>query len=229
MLHVTEGKNKEAVKQIKTYLEKKNVDSSKITQTSIDLSVSFISGVQEHFPSAAINFDKFHVVQLLNRAMDEVRKKERKEYTALKGHKYTFLKNKKNLTEAKIAELSDLIILYPTLGEAYRLKELFSHLWEQSTREEATGFLENWCVQAFKSGIEPFNKFAKTVASHKTGIINAVENKITNGILESINCKIQLAKRRAKGFRNLENFKNMIYFLCGKLKFNYELYPLESS
>ena len=37
------------------------------------------------------------------------------------------------------------------------------------------------------------------------------------------NSKIQLAKRRARGYRNINNFINMIYFLCGKLKFDYPL------
>ncbi|MDP2302121.1 MAG: transposase, partial [Ignavibacteria bacterium] len=40
---------------------------------------------------------------------------------------------------------------------------------------------------------------------------------------ESINSKIQLAKRRARGFRNTTNFINMIYFIAGKLKFDYPL------
>jgi len=70
---------------------------------------------------------------------------------------------------------------------------------------------------------------ALNIKSHKTGILNAVENKINNGILESINYKIQLAKRRAKGYRNLDNFKNMIYFLCSKLKFDFEAIPQGSS
>jgi transposase len=47
-----------------------------------------------------------------------------------------------------------------------------------------------------------------------------VQTKITNGVLEGINSKIQLAKRKARGFRNVGNFKSMIYFLCGKLKFD---------
>ena len=64
----------------------------------------------------------------------------------------------------------------------------------------------------------------KTVKSHLSGIINFVETQITNAILESINNKIQMAKRRARGYRNTDNFINMIYFLCGKLKFNYPLY-----
>ena len=78
-----------------------------------------------YFPKSDIHFDRFHVVKLLNEAMDDVRKAERKEHDELKGHKYTFLKNRNNLSDNKQKALSELIILYPTLGEAYRLKELF--------------------------------------------------------------------------------------------------------
>ncbi|MDP3443949.1 MAG: hypothetical protein Q8T08_13920, partial [Ignavibacteria bacterium] len=41
--------------------------------------------------------------------------------------------------------------------------------------------------------------------------------------------KIQLAKRRARGYRNINNFINMIYFLNRKLKFDYPHYPLYTS
>jgi len=41
--------------------------------------------------------------------------------------------------------------------------------------------------------------------------------------LEGINSKIQLAKRRAGEYRNIDNFISMIYLIVGKLKFNYPL------
>ncbi|NCD07374.1 MAG: ISL3 family transposase, partial [Spirochaetia bacterium] len=44
--------------------------------------------------------------------------------------------------------------------------------------------------------------------------------------LEGINSKIQLAKRRARGYRDVHNYINMIYFLSEKLKFDYPLYSL---
>jgi len=91
-------------------------------------------------------------------------------------------------------------------------------------KESATAFISYWMSDVEKSKIQPFMSFAKTVQSHLSGIINFVETGITNAILESINSKIQMAKRRARGYRNTDNFINMIYFLCGKLKFDYPLY-----
>jgi transposase len=224
VLHVTEGKDKEAVKAVKIYLESKGIDVNKVKDVSMDMSPSFISGVSEYFPKAEIHFDRFHVVKLLNEAMDKVRQAERKEHDELKGHKYTFLKNRSNLSNNKQKALSELITLYPTLGEAYRLKELFNDLWEMDDEEEATCFLVDWCKEVEKTNIFPFKQFVKTVKAHWTGIVNFCETEINNGVLEGINSKVQLAKRRARGYRRTENFINMIYFLCGKLKFDYPLY-----
>ena len=91
VIHATEGKGKATLKAIQQRLESKGVDKQQIEQISMDLSPSFISGATEAFPSAKITFDRFHVVKLLNQAMNQVRITERKEHAALKGHKYTFL------------------------------------------------------------------------------------------------------------------------------------------
>ena len=117
-----------------------------------------------------------------------------------------------------------MIELYPTLGKAYRLKVLFNDLWGMPNKTAATTFLTQWCNAAEEAKIPAFMAFAKTVKGHWSGIIHFVESRITNGLLEGINSKVQLAKRRARGYRNTNNFINMIYFLCGKMKFNYPLY-----
>ena len=65
----------------------------------MDRSPSFIAGAAESFPTAQITFDRFHVVKLLDEAMNQVSIIERKEHDALKGHKYTFLRNRETLTD----------------------------------------------------------------------------------------------------------------------------------
>jgi transposase len=54
--------------------------------------------------------------------MNQVLLSERKEHEALKGHKYTFLRNRNRLSDKRATAFADMIILYPTLGEACRLK-----------------------------------------------------------------------------------------------------------
>jgi transposase len=223
VIHACEGKGKETLRNIQQHLEQKGVAKQQITQISMDLSPAFIAGASESFPAAAITFDRFHVVKLLNEAMDKVRRVERIEHDALKGQKYTFLKNRQNLTVKQEKSLIEMIELYPTLGKAYRLKVLFNDLWEMPEKTAATTFLTNWCNEVEEAKIPAFMAFSKMVKAHWSGIIHFVESHITNGILEGINSKVQLAKRRARGYRNTGNFINMIYFLCGKLKFDYPL------
>jgi len=222
VLFATPGKGADCIKQSVDYLEDKNIDPSSIKQVCIDMSPSFISGCSNHLPNADITFDKFHVMKEVNKAMDELRKLERIGNDILKNHKYTFLKNK---LSPKIEEERNLLMeMYPKLGEGYRLKHLFHDFWDIEDRQEAEGYLAFWCDLADESGIFPFKKVVNTIKAHWSGIINYIESRINNGILEGLNSKIQLAKKRARGYRNINNFINMIYFICGKLKFNYPLY-----
>ena len=215
------GKNEKTMDALRVHLVSKSVNPEQIKQVGMDMSPAFISGVRKNFPQAAITFDRFHVVKLLNEALDTVRKAERREHEALKGHKYTFLKKNRSLsTEEKLAKYQ-FIEDYPILGEACRLQELFNDFWDFNDKEESEAFLAYWCDFVEEAGILPFKKFAATLKSHWSGIVNYIEAKISNGILEGINSKIQLAKRRARGYRNIHNFIYMIYFIAGKLSFDY--------
>jgi transposase len=222
VLFASEGKGSGNIKEAVEYLESKSVDIKEINQVCIDMSPAFISGCYEHLPDASITFDKFHIVKEVNKAMDELRKLERKGNDMLKGHKYTFLKSK--LTPQIKHERDLLMEYYPKLGEGYRLVQMFRDFWDIEQSEEAESYLAFWCDLAIDSKIQPFIKAANTIKAHWSGIVNYIKSKVNNGILEGLNSKIQLAKKRARGYRNINNFINMIYFTCGKLKFDYPLY-----
>jgi transposase len=223
-IFATPGKNAKCIENLKDHLSEKGCEPEQITQVSIDMSPSFITGVIQNFPEAKITFDKFHITKIINEAMDSVRKAERREIEELKGHKYIFLKNDKNLRENEKACKYYFLTHYPKLGESYRLKELFNDFWDIKNEEESASYLAYWCDLVYESGIQPFMKAANTIKAHWSGIVNYVKSKLNNGILEGINAKIQLAKKRARGYRNTYNFINMIYFITGKLKFDYPLY-----
>lgn len=101
VIHAVEGKGKKTVELIRKYIEFKGIDIKNVLHASMDMSPSYIAGVHDNFPNAKIHFDRFHVVKLLNEAMNKVRQIERKEHDELKGHKYTFLKKHSNLSIQK--------------------------------------------------------------------------------------------------------------------------------
>ena len=224
ILYVTKGKDKECIGKTVEYLKEKSLNTDKIKQVCIDMSPAFISGCAEYLPNASITFDKYHITKEVLKALDELRKKESEEHKALKGYKYLFLRNK--LSENQNDQLYNFIEMYPKLGEGYRLVQMFKDFWDLENNDEAQGYLAFWCDIAIESGIQPFIKVVKMIKAHWAGIVNYIENRINNGILEGINSKIQLAKKRARGYRNIDNFINMIYFICGDLKFDYPLYSI---
>jgi len=221
VIDVQQGKSSEAITDFVEQLELKGGDRKQVEQVCIDMSPSYIAGTLEMFQNSQITFDKFHIVQQLNKAMDEVRKKERIGNELIKNHKYTFLRPYKKLSEEKQNELDYITMLYPHLGEAYRLKEMFLDVFQIEDPDQAKGYLKFWCDMALEASIQPFTKFVNLIKAHWFGIVNYFDTRLNNGILEGINSKIQLAKKRARGFRNIQNYINMIMFLCGKLKFDY--------
>ena len=75
--------------------------------------------------------------------MDKVRRVERIEHEELKGLKYTFLRNRKNLSDKQEKPLLEMIEFYPNLDKVYRLKVQFNDLWEMPNKAATTTFLTN--------------------------------------------------------------------------------------
>ncbi|WP_307258707.1 transposase [Oikeobacillus pervagus] len=63
---------------------------------SIDMSPAFIKGAEEQFPKASLTYDKFHVMKMINEAVDETRRKEQSSHPELKNSRYAWIKNEDN-------------------------------------------------------------------------------------------------------------------------------------
>jgi|SRR5699024_10396001 len=84
----------------------------------MDMSSAFIKGASEYFLDAVITFGKFHVIQEANKAVDAVRRTERKTCAELKNTRYVWLKNEKNLTKKQkgmLDKLKDVNLIQPRL------------------------------------------------------------------------------------------------------------------
>jgi transposase len=221
VIYASPGKDENTVSNLCNYLKTKEIEPDSISHFSIDMSPALIAGIRNNFPDSTIVYDRFHLKKLLNESMDDLRRLERKEHELLKGQRYTFLRKQKDLTDDQKQAKFELTELFPRLGEGVRFVELFDDFYTFKDNEQAAGYLAWWCDHVDDSDIFAFKKFVKTVKAHWSGIITWYDHKISNGLLEGINSKIQLAKARARGYRNIENFINMIYFIAGDLEFDY--------
>jgi len=217
---VTEGKDAKTVDEFKSHIESHQGKPENITDVSCDMSPAFINGVNKNFPQAEITFDKFHIIKVINEAVDSVRRQESKSNPLLKGTRYIFLKNDTNLTEFQKATKFSLSKLNLKSMRALNIRESFQQIYTAKTLNEFETLLKKWYFWATHSKLEPMKKAAKTIKSHWDGIVNWKKSQINNGILEGLNSIIQAAKAKAKGYATFKHFKNIIYLITGNLDFS---------
>jgi transposase len=217
---VTEGKDASTIERFQADLLDHGGSPEAVEEVCCDMSPAFILGVESHLPEARLTFDKFHVLKLLNAAVDEVRRREQRERPELKRTRYLWLKNPERLTaqQRTILETLHPKSLNLKTVRAYRIRLAFQALWKQPP-ELAEAFLKKWYFWATHSRLEPIQQCAKTFKKHWQGILNWFQSLVNNGILEGINSLIQAAKARARGYRTVKNFITMIYLISGKLDF----------
>jgi len=218
IIYVTEGKDASTIARFADELPKHGGDVINITEITMDMSTSFIKGAANHMPDAEVTFDKFHVVKLLNEAVDKVRRNESKQNPFLKGTRYLWLKNPKNLTKSQLEKLQSLESENLDSAKAYQLKLTFQDIYNHcDNAEKAEILIDSWLKLADESGLEPIKDFANTIRNHYDGIMRYFTSRITSGIVEGLNSIIGKIKRVARGYRNIRNFINMIYLRKCKL------------
>ena len=221
-IFITEGKDNTTVQRFAEDFKEHSGDIENIKNVSCDMSPAFIKGVKENLPQAEITFDKFHILKIINEAVDKVRKEEVGANKLLKGTKYIWLKNYNNLTEKQKEQLNTLTMSNMNIKtiRAYNIRQSFQDIYQASTQEEFITYLNKWYYWATHSRLEPIVKAAKSVKSHWDGIVKWYESKINNGILEGLNSVIQAAKSKARGYKTFKNYKIIVYLLTGKLDFS---------
>jgi transposase len=158
------------------------------------------------------------VVKLLNEAVDQVRRAERKEAPELARIRYLWLRNRSSLSPVQQRTLEQLLLSQTQLRtvKAYQMKLAFQDFWELPA-PAASRFLTAWCAWVRDSKLAPMTRFARTVEEHREGILRWFRPRISNGLLEGLSSLVQATKARARGYRSTRNLTAMIYLMHGKL------------
>jgi transposase len=224
VLFATEGKDADTVAAFADDLAAHGGDPEAIEEVCIDMSPAFIKGATENLPNAAITFDKFHAVKIVNDAVDQVRRAEQKQQSVLRGTRYIWLRNPASLSARQKATLESLPTRHLKTARAYQIRLAFQDLYEQPSAEAAASFLKKWYFWASEhasegthSRLEPIINAAHTVKRHWDGILRWFDSRIANGLIEGINSLVQAAKSKARGYRSVRNLKAIVYLLAGKL------------
>lgn len=214
------GQDRSEASMAQFYAELGAKKSARIRLAVMDMWKPFRNAAQAHAPQAAILFDKFHVMRHLGEALDQVRKSEYarlsgKHRAFIKGHKYTLLSNRENLSVDGRTALKRLLAANRRLNTAYLLKESFGQLWSYQREPWARRFFDNWRASLKWQRLKPYEKFAKMIERHWDGIAAYCEpqNKVSLGFVEGLNNKIRVIQRRAYGLRD-EDYLRLKVLTC---------------
>lgn len=180
----------------------------RISAACVDMWAPFRASILEWLPECLIVYDKFHVMQHANKAVDEVRRAEffrkgGRMRGVVKGKRWLLLTRWMNLDGSRRQQLNGLFALNRKLMKAYLLKESLDRLWTYTYEGAMLRYLKNWMLQLRWQRLPAFNKLALMLADHVDGILNHCRVKVRFGVVEAINGNIKMLLRRGRGYKNL--------------------------
>ncbi len=199
--------------------------SGKLKFVCSDMWKPYLKVIAKKATGAIHVLDRFHIMQKMNKAIDEVRAAEVKRLKAdgyepvLKHSRWCLLKRRENLTSKETVKLSELLQYNLQSIRTHLQREDFQRFWEYSSPAWAGKFLDQWCTRTMRSRIEPMKKVARTLRNHRALILNWFRAKgaISAGTVEGMNNKVKLTTRKSYGFRPYKAIETALYHNLGRL------------
>ncbi len=224
---VTEGNS---CRSLQIYLEGLTSEQLEgIKTVAMDMAGGYINAISGSIASGRekIVFDRYHIMKLMNEAVDKVRQQEHKMLSGkgnsiLKGTKFIWLYAQENMPSSYLEDFRSLKASDLKTARAWAIKENLRNLWWYRTEAWAEKFWKRWYSWAIRSRLAPVKKTARTLKDHLYGILSYCKHRITNAMTESINSKIETLRKSACGYRNKQRLRTVILFHLGGL----DLYPV---
>lgn len=199
--------------------------TGKLEAICCDMWKPFIKVIRKKAGKALNILDRFHIMKMLNEAIDNTRKSEAMRFNQssqeniLHKSRWCLLKKPENLTKNQAAKMKELLQCKLQSIKAYLLREEFQKFWTYSSAAWAEKFFDQWAFVAIRSKIEPVKKVVKTLRKYKENILNWFRTKepVSNGIVEGFNGKAKLTMRKSYGFRTYEMLELALYHTLGDL------------
>jgi len=169
--------------------------------------------------------DRFHIVQHLNQAVDQVRRAESTRLhgkpmaAKLKKMRLKLLRRGSRVRGQARIKLWGLLESKMATGRAWDLKECFHYFWHYKSIYWAGGFLDYWTERAMRSRLEPMKKVARMLRKHEALLLNwfKAKGEVSSGAVEGLNNKIRVVTRRSYGFRTYKAMEIALYHNLGRL------------
>ena len=180
---------------------------------TIDMCDPYRNFIRSFFPQAKIVADKFHVLRLLTPSLLRKRKEISGTRADLRAKKLLLMSGK-NLTYSERLALDRFLCRYPDMRELYGWKERMHSFYRIRGYGRAYEAYKRLVDDMSVSFLPEIRTLRKTLLKWKEEVLNYFSSNLTNARLEGFNCKASLLKRRAYGYRNIENYRIQLLNAC---------------
>ena len=201
------GENREKTSLDAYYASLSKKQLAGIQGVAMDMWDPYIASTLAHVPEGAkkIVFDRFHIMQHMNEAVDTVRKEENRllmedDFDILKGTKYLWLFAEENTPEKMAERFGWIRESNLKTARAWAIKESLRGLWSYQRKGWAELYWKQWYFWATHSRLQPVKKVARMIRNHLENVLTYFDHRITNAVSEGLNSKIQTLKKTPTGF-----------------------------
>jgi transposase len=229
LLHVAEGRTAKSLLSFFVMLRREGRKRQQnliepIRFVCSDMWQAYRKVITKMLPHALHILDRYHLVAMLNKALDQVRAEQARKlseegWDVLKKSRWLLLRRRKRLDGKKRYKLREILKHNLRTVRAYILKESLMGLWEYKSPTYAGRYLDAWCRSAMYSKIDPIKKVASSLRKHRPLILNwfHAKRQYNSGIVEGMNLNVKLRFRKAYGFRTFDAIQVALYHELGNL------------
>lgn len=135
----------------------------------------------------------------------------------IKNSKHALGHKPENCTSSQNDKIKLIENSFPDLYRAYQLKEALRLILHMKDFDQASCELDQWIQEAAESGMDPMNELSEKISRHRDNILNSIKHQANSSKSEAVNTTIKVLIRMARGFKNMENLKALIYLKCSDL------------
>ena len=228
VIWVSQSRRKEALDQFFEVLGKEACNDIEVVAT--DQHDAYAASVKEYCPSAVVVWDRFHLVQKFNEALNEERKEELTRIdpegemgNLMNGqYRYVYLTKAGNRSSKDQRHINEVMRLNERMAKLELIKENFHKIFDLNDLQMAQiklGECYQWAMQIRATNIV---KWIRSIMNEER-FWNYWRHRVTTGVSEGINRAIKGLKWQAYGYKDMEYFALKIMQKCGYLNHRFYL------
>jgi transposase len=231
VIWVSESRKKEALDQFFMLVGPEACQRIEVVAT--DQHEGYARSIAQYCPNATHVWDRFHLMQLFEEAVNETRKQLHEvqepgsEIRRLTrgGYRFLFVKKAIRRTEEEKLHIDDVLRENEKFAKLELIKERMLSFFDQPEESEAKRIFEEIGDWIWQAGFSPLMSWYRQFESGWKTVKNFFRYRVTSALSEGHNNVIKMLKRRAFGYKNMEYFRLKIMQVCGYLNSRYVRTP----